>query len=119
MMPLLLNNPEPMVKVRVMTVKDYAEKTLKTLHRIGVLHIEEGKELKPIDKAAIELEHREVNELLTFVDDVLSYIPQEERVSLEEDVEVIYTRPFSEIGNEVRLLYNKNNVYNVYNQNNS
>jgi len=109
MIPLILNNPESMVKVRVMTVKDYSEKTLKTLHRIGVLHIEEGKELKPIDKAAIELEHREVNELLTFVGNVLSYIPQEERVSLEEDVEVIYTRPFSEIGNEVRLLYNKIN----------
>ena len=109
MIPLILNSPESMVKVRVMTVKDYSEKTLKTLHRIGVLHIEEGKELKPVDKAAIELEHREVNELLTFVDNVLSYIPQEERVSIEEDVEVIYTRPFSEIGNEVRLLYNKIN----------
>lgn len=109
MIPLILNKAESMVKVRVMTVKDYSEKTLKTLHRIGVLHIEEGKELKPIDKAAIELEHREVNELLTFVDNVLSYIPQGERVSLEEDVEVIYTKPFSEIGNEVRLLYNKIN----------
>ena len=109
MIPLVINNPESMVKVRVMTVKDYSEKTLKTLHRIGMLHIEEGKELKPVDKAAIELEHREVSELLTFVDDVLSYIPQEERVSLEEDVEVIYTRPFSEIGSEVRVLYNKIN----------
>jgi len=109
MIPLILNNPESMVKVRVMTVKDYSEKTLKTLHRIGVLHVEEGKELKPVDKAAIELEHREVSELLTFVNDVLSYIPQEEQVSLEEDVEVIYARPFSEIGNEVRVLYNKIN----------
>ncbi|MFC1897693.1 V-type ATP synthase subunit I [Chloroflexota bacterium] len=98
-----------MVKVRVMTVKDYSEKTLKTLHRIGVLHIEEGKELKPIDKTAIELEHREISELLTFVDKVLSYIPPEERVSPEEDVEVIYTKPFSEISSEVRLLYNKIN----------
>ncbi len=109
MIPLILNNPESMVKVRVMTVKDYSEKTLKTLHGIGVLHIEEGKELKPIDKTAIELERREVSELLSFVDNVLSYIPQDEQVSLEEDVEVIYTRPFSEIGDEVRLLYNKIN----------
>ena len=109
MIPLIVNNPEPMVKVRVMTVKDYSEKTTKTLHRIGVLQIEEGKELKPADKTAIELEHREVSELLTFVDDVLSYTPPEARVSLEEDVEVIYTRPFSEIGNEVRLLYQKIN----------
>lgn len=109
MIPLILNNPESMVKVRVITMKDYSEKTLKTLHRIGMLHVEESKELKPIDKAAIELEHREVGELLTFVDNVISYVPPSERVSLEEDVEVIYTRPFSEIGNEVRLLYNKIN----------
>ena len=109
MIPLVLNNPESMVKVRVITVKDYSEKTLKALHRIGVLHIEESKELKPVDKAAIELEQREVSELLTFVNNVLSYIPQKERVLLGEDVEVIYTRPFGEIGNEVRLLYNKIN----------
>ncbi len=107
MIPLIVNNPEPMVKVRVMTVKDYSEQALKTLHRIGVLHVEEGKELKPIDRAAIESERREVSQLLTFVDSVFSYIPQKERVSLEEDVEVIYTRPFSEISGEVTSLYNK------------
>jgi len=109
MIPLILNNPESMVKVRVMTMKDYSEKALKTLHKIGVLHIEESKELKPIDKAVIEREQKEVSELLTFVDNVLSYIPQKERVSLGEDVEVIYTRAFGEISNEVRLLYNKIN----------
>ena len=109
MIPLFLSNPESMLKVRVITVKDASEKTLKTLHRIGVLHIEESKELKPIDKAAIEHEQREVSELLSFVDNVLGYIPQKEQVSLEEDVEVIYTKPFKEIGDEVRLLYNKIN----------
>ena len=107
MIPLVVNNPESMVKVRVMTVKDYSEQALKALHRIGVLHVEEAKELKPIDRAAIESERREVSELLTFVDSVLSYIPQKERVSLEEDVEVIYTRPFSEISGEVKSLYNR------------
>jgi len=109
MIPIVLNNAEPMVKVRVMTVKDYSEKTLKTLHRIGVLHIEEAQELKPVDKTAIELEHSEVNKLLTFVDNVLGYIPQAKQVTLEEDVEVIYTKPFSEIGSEVRLLHSKIN----------
>ncbi len=109
MIPVILNNPEPMLKVRVMTVKDYSEKALKTLHRIGVLHIEEGKELKPVDKAAIESERREVSELLTFANSVLSYLPASGQISLEEDVEVIYTRPFSEIDNEVRTLYNKIN----------
>ncbi len=112
MIPLVLSNPESMTKVRVMAVKDDSEKALKTLHKVGVLHIEESTELNPVDKAAIENEQREVSELLTFVDNVLGYIPQAEQISLEEDVEVIYTRPFSEIGGEVRLLHNKiNNLY--------
>jgi len=112
MIPLIVNSPESMVKVRVMTMKDYSEPALKTLHRIGVLHVEEGKELKPVDKAALESERKEVSELLTFVDSVLSYIPKKERVPLGEDVEVIYTRPFSEISGEVRLLYDKINKLN-------
>ncbi len=112
MIPLVVNKAESMLKVRVMTVKDYSEQALKTLHKVGALHIEEAKELMPVDRAAIEHEVAEVKELLTFVDNVLSYIPQKERVFLEEDIEVIYTRPFSEIGGEVKSLYNKiNRIY--------
>ncbi|MFC2070651.1 V-type ATP synthase subunit I [Chloroflexota bacterium] len=107
MIPLLVNTPEPMVKLRVVTVKDNSEQTLKVLHRFGVLHIEESSELEPVDKAALDEERREVSELLTFVDKVLGYLPQKEPVTLDEDVEVIYTRPFSEISGEVRTLYNK------------
>ncbi|MDD5037712.1 MAG: V-type ATPase 116kDa subunit family protein [Dehalococcoidales bacterium] len=109
MIPLFVNNPEPMVKVRVIIPRDYSEPALKTLHKIGVLHVEESKELKPVDKAAIELEHKEVGELLTFIDDVLSYLPQGTRVTLGKDIEVIYTKPFNEIGNEVKLLHDRTN----------
>jgi len=105
--PIILNTPDPMVKVRVMTAKDYSNKALKTLHRAGVLHVEESEELKPIDREAIEHERREVAELLTDIEDVLVYIPKGERISLGEDIEVIYTRPFSETDSEVRLLYTK------------
>ena len=70
-----------------MTTKDYSEKILKTLHRIGVLHVEEGKDLKPVDRAAIEVEHKEISELLTFVDNVLSYIPREERIPKTADLQ--------------------------------
>lgn len=107
MIPLLVNTPESMVKLRVVAVKDDSEKTLKSLQRVGLLHVEESKELEPVDKANIEQEKKEVNELLTFVDNILGYIPQEERITLDEDVEVIYTRPFSEIRSEINLLYNK------------
>jgi V/A-type H+-transporting ATPase subunit I len=96
-----------MAKVRVVTTKDYSTKTLKTLHTVGVLHVEESEELKPVDKEAIEGERREIGELLTSINDILAYIPKGEGVSLKEDVEVIYTRPFDEVDSEVRLLCTK------------
>ena len=49
MIPVILSSPDPMVKVRVITLKDYSEQALKTLHKVGVLHVEQGEELKPID----------------------------------------------------------------------
>jgi V/A-type H+-transporting ATPase subunit I len=107
MIPLIVNTSDPMAKVRVVTTKDYSTKTLKTLHRTGVLHVEESEELKPIDKEAIEQERREVGELLTSINDVLAYVPKGERVLLGEDVEVIYNRPFDEVDSEVRLLCTK------------
>jgi V/A-type H+-transporting ATPase subunit I len=107
MIPLIVNTPDPMAKVRVMTTKDYSTKTLKTLHTAGVLHVEESEELKPVDKEAIERERREIGELLTSISDILAYMPKGERVSLREDVEVIYTRPFDEIDSELRLLCTK------------
>ncbi len=107
MIPLIINTPESMVKVRVVTTKDYSEQTLKALHRLGVLHVEEGKELKPVDKAAIERERREVSQLLTYVEDILAFLPKEGSVILTEDIEVVYTRPFSELDNEIKALHTK------------
>ncbi|MGQ9545836.1 MAG: V-type ATP synthase subunit I [Dehalococcoidia bacterium] len=107
MIPLIVNRPDPMVRVRVMTLKDYSTQTLKTLHTIGVLHVEESEELKPIDKEAIERERKKVNELLTSINDVLAYVPKGESVSLGEDLEVIYARPLDEIDGEVRVLCTK------------
>ena len=86
MMPLVVNTPEPMVKLRVMTAKDYSNEALKTLHRAGVLHVEESEELKPIDREALEVQRAGVSKLLTGIDDVLTYIPKGEKVSLGEDI---------------------------------
>ncbi|MBE9477646.1 MAG: hypothetical protein IMY81_00170 [Chloroflexi bacterium] len=105
--PIIINSPESMVKVRVVTLKDYSEQTLKTLHEVGVLHVEEAKELKPVDKAAIESQRKETAELATFVNNMLGYLTEKEEVLPEEDVDVIYTRPFSEISREVRSLYTR------------
>jgi len=107
MIPVVLSSPESMVKVRVITLKDYSEQALKTLHKVGVLHVEQGEELRPIDKAAIESQQKEVSELSAFVGDILGYITEKQEVSPGEDVEVIYTGPFGEIGREVRSLYTR------------
>jgi V/A-type H+-transporting ATPase subunit I len=104
---VIVSTPDPMVKVRVMTPKDYSTETLKTLHRAGVLHVEETEELKPVDKEALEQDRREVGELLTSINDVLAYVPKGEWVVLDEGVEVIYDRPLSEIDSEVRALCTK------------
>ena len=107
MIPLIVNTSDPMAKVRVVTTKDYSTKTLKTLHTTGVLHVEESEELKPVDQEAIEEERRKIGDLLTSINDIVAYMPKGERVSLKEDVEVIYTRPLDEVDSEVRLLCTK------------
>ena len=89
MTAVIFNVPESMTMVRVVTLKDYSEPTLKVLHRTGVLHVEEGKELKPVDRAAIERQQKEVDELRSFVSRMMSYIEEKEQVSLGEDVEVV------------------------------
>jgi V/A-type H+-transporting ATPase subunit I len=102
--PVFLNSPEPMCKVRVITLKDYVEPTVKSLHKTGALHVEEAKELTPVDRVGIENQNKEVNDLLAFVDRVLGYITEKQQVSPKEDAEVVYTRPFREIIREVSSL---------------
>ncbi|MFC2004367.1 V-type ATP synthase subunit I [Chloroflexota bacterium] len=110
--PLIVSTPESMTKVRVITLKDYLEQTVKVLHRIGVLHIETSEELEPLDRAALEGERNEVSELLTRVDDALNLLPEKGQVLRGENIGVIYTRPFSELRSEVVSLCTKlNNQY--------
>jgi len=101
---VIVNTPDPMIKVRVMTTKDHSTETTKTLQTAGVLHVEESQELKPVDKQALDEERRRVGELLTSINDVLAYLPKGEKLLLGEDVEVTYDRPLDEIDSEVRAL---------------
>ncbi len=100
MKPIFLNTPDPMVRARIVTTKDNSTKALKTLHRIGALHIEESEELQPIDREAIGNERAQVAELLATINNILAYLP-EEKIRLEKDVEVIYARPLSELDSEI------------------
>jgi V/A-type H+-transporting ATPase subunit I len=108
---LFINHPVPMEKVRVITLKDNSEKTFQVLQQVGVLHVEEAKELKPVDRELIEQSRKEVEELLNFATSILSYIPDEKKSSIEvKNLDVIYTRPFRDVRDEIKLLYNKANA---------
>ncbi|MFC2034258.1 V-type ATP synthase subunit I [Chloroflexota bacterium] len=107
--PLIVSTPESMLKIKVITLKDYLEKTIKVLHKVGVLHIETNDELKPLDRTSVENERNAVNDLLNNVENALSYTSERATVSTGENIEVIYTKPFSELSNEVTPLCNKLN----------
>ncbi len=107
MTPFLINSAEPMEKMRVVTVRDDSENTLKILQKIGVIDVEKSEEFNPIDRAAIDQAHREVNELTSYVTKILSYLPERDTVTIDENIEVIYSQPFSEITGEVKQIYNK------------
>ena len=96
----------------MIALKDTTEESLKALQRAGVLHVEESKELRPIDKVAIEQERSEIRKSFNYVENLLAFIPEKEEVFFEEGFEVIYTRPFKELHKEVNTLYAKlNNIY--------
>jgi V/A-type H+-transporting ATPase subunit I len=101
----LLNTPERMSRVRVIAMKDRAPEVLKSLQALGVLHVETSSELRPVDRAALEAGQAEVRELLGLVEGILSYAPKGETVTLGDDVEVLYTRPYSEVRDEIRSVH--------------
>jgi len=104
-LPLLLNTPEPMARMRVVTTRDRSDAALKTLHEEGVLHVEQSEELKPVERTAIDEARRRVSESLKYISEILSYIPEKEKVFLKEPLTTRYLRPFDEIENDARSLY--------------
>lgn len=83
-MPLIVNLPEPMFKLKVVTVKDSFEQALSVLQETGVLHIEEAKELSPVEREAVEERRAQVRRALTAVQDVLASLPGEREVFVED-----------------------------------
>jgi len=83
------------------------EETLKALHGVGVLHVEQSSGLKPVDKAAIDDQRKEIGELSAFIGDVLGYVTEKREATPQDDIEVVYTRPFAEIRKEVKALHDR------------
>jgi V/A-type H+/Na+-transporting ATPase subunit I len=98
----IINTPEPMWRMRVLTAKDYAARTLTALQRAGVLHPEQSTELEAIDRVTIDRDWQAVIALLRDIDDVLDWMPQNEVLRIGRDVDVFLTRPVEEIAAKTR-----------------
>ncbi|MFW6102734.1 MAG: V-type ATP synthase subunit I [Chloroflexota bacterium] len=106
-MGAIVNSPETMVRMRVVTSRDRTSQALNVLQRAGVLHAEESTELQPVDREAIEKERRRVSELLTNIQDALNYVSLDEMVKIHQDADVYLTKPLEEIGDETTRLCTK------------
>jgi len=73
-----------MLKVRILTVKDYTERTLKHLQAAGVLHVEEAQELSPLDREAIERDKNDVRKALGYLNNILDHLLTEQIVRLRD-----------------------------------
>ena len=102
MIPILVNTSEPMLKVKVVTVKDYSSQTLSLLQKLGVLHVEKASDLSPIDRAAIENELNEIRKGLTFIHSVLELLAGERNVVIPESLK---PQPLSEMKDQARKFH--------------
>jgi len=72
--PQSISNPESTIKVRVITVKDQLEPTVKTLHKAGTLQIEISEEIKTLVDTNLEKELHAICNPLIPIEDTTIYL---------------------------------------------
>ena len=96
MIPLFVSNPESINKVRVITVKEQLERIVKTLHKAGILNIEISAELETVDHSALKNELHTTYDPLIHIYNIIICLQTEKHTYLEDNIELIYFRPFRE-----------------------
>ncbi len=104
MVPIFINTPEEMVKLRIITLRDLSEEALSHLQEIGLLHIEEAEEPEQADKATIERDKNRVNTALSSINDILNCLREEREVLLPEDIK---PQSLDEITDETDKIYDR------------
>lgn len=103
-MNFFVTTPERMRRVRLVTTKEAAPKTVAALQRAGILDVETGSTPGGSERAAVERERSAVVELLASIEAALAYVPGEERVRIAENVEADLLRSVAEIEKETRRI---------------
>jgi len=94
--PICVSNPELIVRVGVITVKDQLERTVKTLHKAVTLHTEISKELEASIHTSPKKELHTTKDPLTPIDDTIIYVQTGKHTFLEDNKKPFYSGPFRE-----------------------
>ena len=71
MVPIFINYPEEMLRVRVAALKDSSSAALADLQKLGVLHVEEAKELSPPEVEEITSRKQRARKAVQEINDIL------------------------------------------------
>ena len=71
MVPILINYPEEMLRVRIAALKDSSSAALADLQKMGVLHVEEAKELSPPEVEEIASRKQRTRKAIQEIDEIL------------------------------------------------
>ena len=92
MVPILINYPEEMLKVRVAAMKDTSSSAIADLQELGALHVEEAAGISPGEMEAVEDQRLGAGRALADIDEMLGRLKglREVRVpALGEDVDAL------------------------------
>jgi V/A-type H+-transporting ATPase subunit I len=86
MIPLLINFPEPMYKMRLASLKDDTDATLKDLQTSGMLHVEPAGELSSGEQDALRGQRDQVSLAISRIQDILSALREEREIMVPDGI---------------------------------
>jgi len=86
MIPLIMNSPEFMYKVRLASLKDDISDTLTDLQSAGMLHVEPAGELSSGEQDAIRVQREQISLAISKIQDILSALRGEREILVPERI---------------------------------
>ena len=105
MIPLLINFPESMYKMRLASLKDDTETTLKDLQTSGMLHVEPAGELSSGEQDAIRGQREQVSLAISRIQDILSALRGEREILVPDRIPAKSTWEMVSLVNDIHARY--------------
>lgn len=87
MVPIFINYPEEMLRVRVAALKDSSPAALADLQKLGVLHVEEAKELLPFEVEEITAKKQRTRKAVQEINEILDSLKGVREVAIPRQAE--------------------------------